>query len=543
MNAPGVGQLPLDREACVRAIEARDPRFDGVFFVGITSTRIYCRPICPARVSRPDNRRFFGSAAAAEQAGFRPCLRCRPELAPGRGVVHAVSRLADAAAQRIAEGALNRGGVPDLARELHVSPRHLRRALVREVGVPPGELAQTHRLLLAKRLLTDTSLPMSRVAEASGFQSLRRFNAAFRERYRMSPSSLRRRGRSGRTSGPWQVASGDPREDQVSDADRRPQEGAAAATVPGGDLIRLSLAYREPMSWTGTLAWLQARAVPGVHRVYRRRFARTVEVDGLAGVVFAQPTGVAAADPPGRPVGGEGTGFQDEACLEVHVSLSLLPVLMPLIARVRRLFDLDAEPAVVDACLAEAGLASQVAKRPGLRLPGAMDGFESACLTLLFGGDRPGPTERERAGRLFRAQGRPLDSGVPGLDRLSPTPAGLAEAGRPGLVKLGIPPERAGPVTTFARLVAEDRLRLHPGMELEALREQLLEIEGVGEPLATLTVLRSLYWPDAFPANDPTLLRARNRTDPRALQAEARGWRPWRSYAAQHLWLDQLDLT
>jgi len=198
----------LDAGVCARALGARDARFDGLFFVGITSTRIYCRPVCPARVSYPDRRRFFESAAAAEGAGFRPCLRCRPELAPGRALVDAVPRLAHVAAHRIAAGALNDGSVTELATDLGVSERQLRRALDREVGVSPLELAQTHRLLLAKRLLVDTTLPVTRIAYASGFQSLRRFNAAFNERYRMSPSALRR-GHAGEVLGPSRLASSD----------------------------------------------------------------------------------------------------------------------------------------------------------------------------------------------------------------------------------------------------------------------------------------------------------------------------------------------
>src|SRR5215208_957899 len=191
----------LTAELCHRAVGARDPRFDGLFYVGITTTRIYCRPVCPARVSHPERRRFFDSAAAAERSGFRPCLRCRPELAPGRAAVDAVARLARAAERRIAAGALNGRSVTELARELGVSERHLRRALERELGVSPIELAQTHRLLLAKRLLADTTLSVTRVAYASGFQSLRRFNVAFREAYRMAPSDVRRRKPARRVAG------------------------------------------------------------------------------------------------------------------------------------------------------------------------------------------------------------------------------------------------------------------------------------------------------------------------------------------------------
>src|SRR5438093_1516673 len=274
---------PVHREAYALAVDARDPRFDGVFFVGITTTRVYCRPVCPSRLAYGHHRRFFDSAAAAERAGFRPCLRCRPELAPGRTVVAALSRLAHAAAQRIAAGALNGRSVADLARGLGVSERHLRRALEREIGVSPLGLAQTHRLLLAKRLLVDTDLSVTRVAFASGFQSLRRFNASFREQYGMPPSAVRRK--------------------------------TIAASRPAAAL-HLTLAYRPPLAWDALLDSLRPVAAPGVEVFAGRRYGRTVRIAGHSGVVFAE-------DAPGNHVA-------------VEVTPSLLPVLMPLIAGLRR---------------------------------------------------------------------------------------------------------------------------------------------------------------------------------------------------------------
>ncbi len=303
------------------AVNARDARFDGVFFVGITTTRIYCRPVCPSRAAQDHHRRFFDTAAAAESAGFRPCLRCRPELAPGRAVCDAVSRLAHAAVHRISGGALNGRSVEDLARELDVSERHLRRALERELGVSPLELAQTHRLLLAKRLLADTDLSVTDIAYASGFQSLRRFNTVFRERYGMSPSALRR--------GPKRS--------------------------PRADFVRLTLAYRPPLDWDGLIAYFAANALPGVERVDGRRYERTVHLERRTGVVYAE-------DADGQ--------------IQVDVSMSLLPVLMPLLARLRHLFDLDAEPLTIDTCLAQNGLEEHVRARPGLRIPGAFDSDE-----------------------------------------------------------------------------------------------------------------------------------------------------------------------
>ncbi len=312
------------RDAYQLAVDARDPRFDGVFFVGITTTRVYCRPCCPSRLAYDRHRRFFNSAAAAERAGFRPCLRCRPELAPGRAgtQLDAVSRLAQLAAQRIAAGALNGRSVANLAAELDVSERHLRRALEREVSVSPLELAQTHRLLLAKRLIVDTDLPMTRVAYASGFQSLRRFNVVFRAQYRMPPSSLRR--------------------------------GRPARGTQGGSL-RLTLSYRPPFAWESVVSTLPREA--------------TVSIDGHRGSVSVENS---AAD----------------AHVVVELSEALLPALMPLIAGLRRVFDLDAEPAVIDAHLAAGGLGSLVARWPGVRVPGSFDALEAALPDAFPANDR-----------------------------------------------------------------------------------------------------------------------------------------------------------
>jgi AraC family transcriptional regulator of adaptative response / DNA-3-methyladenine glycosylase II len=329
---------PLDRDSCTRALEARDARFDGVFFVGITSTGIYCRPICPARATLRKNRRFFSTAAAAERSGFRPCLRCRPELAPGLARVDAVPRLAETAASRIAAGALNGRGVADLADELGVSDRQLRRAMQQEVGVTPIELAQTHRLLLAKRLLTDTRLSISRVAYASGFQSLRRFNALFSDRYRMRPDSLRRQ-RSRQQIAP-------------------PNEG-----------VTLTLSYRPPIDWDALLGFLAARSTPGVELVEDGAYVRTARVGDRVGVIRV------------RLARGKTAG--DARAAQLEVSAPLVSSLMPICAAVRELFDLDADPEKIESHLASAGLAPRRKLRRGLRVPGAFDGFELAVRAIL----------------------------------------------------------------------------------------------------------------------------------------------------------------
>ncbi len=438
----------LNADICHRALDARDARFDGLFLVGITTTHVYCRPVCPTRLARHDHRRFFESAAAAELAGFRPCLRCRPELAPGRALIDAVPRLAQVAAHKISAGALNGRGVAALAGELGVSERHLRRALEREIGASPLALAQTHRLLLAKRLLADTPLPVTRVAFASGFQSLRRFNALFRARYRLSPSDLR----------------------------RAPAPPTRAATSPAPDLVQLTLAYRAPLAWDVLVTVLGRDAWPGVEAVQGARYGRTVRLEGYSGIVLA-------------------TDAAEHGHLTVGMSPALLPVLMPLLARLRHVFDLDAEPTVVDAHLAQGGLDALVRRRPGVRLPGALDGFEGALRVLL---------PRRRAGLLVAALGEAVDSGIPELTRLMPSATRVAEAGVARLVRLGVSRRPAEVIVAVARALAAGIIRLEPNSDVAATHRALARIAGMGDRLATAIVMRALCWPD------PTKTRSRD---------------------------------
>ena len=468
----------LAAEVCQRAMRARDARFDGIFFVGVTTTRVYCRPVCPSRRATPKHRRFFDSAAAAEHAGFRPCLRCRPELAPGRALVDAVPRLASVAASRIAAGALNGRGVAQLARDLGVSERHLRRALQHEIGVSPLELAQTHRLLLAKRLLADTDLSITRVAFASGFQSLRRFNAVFRSHYRLRPSAL------------------------------RPRSPRPRTPHPDDDALPMILAYRPPFAWHTLTAMLGRDAWPGIDLVLGGGYARTVRIAGASGVIVVDDV----ADP--------------REHLRVSVSPSLLSVLMPLAARLRRVLDLDAEPGVIDAHLAEAGLGRWVERRPGLRVPGTWDGFEATLRVLL-------PGKRLRY-RVVQAYGEPIATALPGLTCLAPTAARVAAGGAPALQELGVPRQRATVIVAVARALEDGELVLDPGVDVETARGGLQAL-GVSEPHATRIIARALYWPDAFAEADRSLRRALGVTSLADLRARAERWRPWRAYAALHL--------
>ena len=487
----------LDAEICTRALGARDARFDGLFFVGITSTGVYCRPVCPARVSYPDRRRFFESPAAAESAGFRPCLRCRPELAPGRALVDAVPRLAHVAAHRIAAGALNEQSIRQFAQDLGVSERHLRRALEREVGVSPLELAQTHRLLLAKRLLVDTPLSITRVAYASGFQSLRRFNSVFRERYRMSPTALRR-GHSGRAASASRSVHEEP-------------------TSP----LELTLAYREPFAWRALLGVLRRNVLPGVEVVDARTYGRSVRLGDRTGMVVVRDDAprVRRQAPPS---------------LTAEISPSLVPAIMPLLARLRHLFDLDAEPTVIDAHLAQSGLGPLVASLPGLRIPGAFDGFEVALALLVRSALEPEPALNVLR-RLVTTFGEPLETGDAALTHIAPTPESMVDAGVSELSALGVPLTIAGAIVRIAHMTARGDLRLEPGSDVDAAQRALLSIDGVSGSVATAIVGRALQWPDAFPTSDRTLRRLVGVSSMRDLAARAEGWRPWRAYAAMHL--------
>jgi len=495
----------LNQDACERALDARDPRFDGLFFVGITTTRIYCRPVCPARVSHTDRRRFFDTAGAAERAGFRPCLRCRPELAPGRAPVDAVSRLVRAATSRIEAGALNGHSVDELATELGVSGRHLRRVLEREFGVSPGELAQTHRLLLAKRLLADTCLPVTRIAFASGFQSLRRFNAAFREQYRMSPTTLRR-----------------------SRVGTSPVRGGAAGPDGRRDTLRLTLAYRAPFDWRGLLVSLARDAIPGVECTDGHRYCRTVALDGRVGVVQVEDAGI--------PEGAARRPRQSSSHthLDVELSSSLVPVIMTLISRLRRLFDLDAEPLLIDAHLSATGMADLVRRRRGIRIPGSLDPFDAIVGQLVRSGARSVAEGDETVRRVVAALGEPVDTGHIALTHVTPTAARIAEAGATGLLALGMQRRAADTMAAVAAAVADGSLRLANGHDVNATYDALVDL-GVDSSRATMIVQRALYWPDAFPVSDPSLLRSARAGGARMLARRAERWRPWRAYAATHL--------
>lgn len=477
---------PLPHADCYRALVARDARFDGVFFTAVSSTGIYCRPVCPARTPRASSCTFFASAAAAERAGFRPCLRCRPELAP-----YALQpNLAYAVWQRIAAGALNHrdegSGIEQLAATVGLSSRQLRRVLLQQFGVTPVELAQTQRLLFAKKLLQETTLPMTTLAHAAGFGSVRRFNALFAARYNIAPGSIRR---------------------------------STASAHRDGDALVLRLAYRPPLAWDALLRYLADRAMPGLESVDAGAYLRSVQLDGADGWLRV-------------------THLPHKHQLQLEVAPSLAGALMPLLARVRSQFDLDANPTVIDRHLAQDPLlATQIGRLPGLRVPGSFDVFELAVRAVL-GQQVSVAGATTVSGRLVARFGAVAATPFAQVSRHFPQAGLLASTPVDAIAQLGMPRSRAETICAVAQFADQGGLALPPAHTLAQAVSALRAVRGIGEWTAQYIALRALRFPDAFPAGDLGLQKAAapQRLTETQLLARAADWAPWRGYAALRLW-------
>ncbi len=479
--------MDLDHDACYRALSQRDSRFDGRFFTAVKTTGIYCRPVCAARTPQAKNVVFYATAAAAQEAGFRPCLRCRPETAPDMGAWRGTSNTVSRALSLIELGALDHGDVEALGDRLGVGERQLRRLFRQHLGASPVAVAQTRRVLLAKQLIHETHLPMAEIAFASGFGSVRRFNEAFTALFKRSPGELRRL-------------------------------GGEDVAVGGNGEFSLSLRYQPPYDWAAMLAFLRARAIAGLEVVSDDCYSRTIAIDGAQGSVSVRRGGANA--------------------FRAGIRVSKLAIVPNVIARLRRVLDLAADPLAISRHLSkDAVLAPLVAKRPGLRVPGAWDGFELAIRAVL--GQQISVAVAVRlAARLVARYGEPMAAPAVGLSRLFPRPEALASA---DLSALGMPKSRAGTLSAVAAAVVADPdlFSVHRGLEAAVTR--LRAIRGVGEWTAQYIALRQLREPDAFPASDLGLMRALvdergNRPGIQEVLARAELWRPWRAYAAQHLW-------
>ncbi len=508
--------MHLDAKLCYRVLQSRDPRFDGRFFVGVRTTGVYCRPVCPARTPKRENVRFYACAAAAEAAGFRPCLRCRPESSPGTPAWLGTSATVSRALRLIAAGALDGGSSEALAARLGVGERQLRRLFQRHLGASPGSVARTRRLHFAKKILDESSLPIAEVALASGFSSVRRFNAAMRNSFHKTPSALRAaaRGSSSKASAT-----------QASCSPTPAAQGSSArisSTPEEGGALTFKLAFRPPYDWEALTAFLAARAIPGVESVSAESYRRSVRVNGNAGVVEVSPC---------------------KASNHLLARIDLLEArhLAEVVDRLRRLFDLSADPQAVAAQLGtDAGLRPLLRRRPGLRVPGAWDGFELAVRAIL-GQQISVAGATVLAGRLVERFGEPLGARLDcGIEALFPRPEVLVEA---DVATIGLPGARARAIRELARAVCEERVGLDFASGLDAAVASLAAVPGIGPWTAGYIAMRALGEPDALPSGDLGLLRAlsngAHKARPAELEARAEGWRPWRAYAAMHLWMNE----
>jgi AraC family transcriptional regulator, regulatory protein of adaptative response / DNA-3-methyladenine glycosylase II len=482
--------MTLEPDAAYRVLQSHDARFDGRLFVGVTSTGVYCRPVCRVRLPQRKNCRFYANAASAERDGFRPCLRCRPEQAPGLSLTDSSTVLAHHAARLLNQSAHDGDEValPEVAARLGVTDRHLRRIFLAAHGVTPIDYLTTQRLLLAKQLLTDTALSVTQVAMAAGFGSQRRFNAAFADRYRLSPTGLRRAQRSSNAMAP--------RDALVGPA--------------------LRLAYRPPYDITGVIGFFAARAVAGVEAVdsasrsLRRTLAFTHQGRACAGWLALR--------------------FVPERHeIEAVVSPSLAPALGAVVQRLRQGLDLDADPLPIDAALAA------LPGVPGIRVANGMDGFEIAVRVIL-GQQVTVAAARTLTRRLVDALGEPIVTPFADLTRLFPSAERIAQATPDAIGCLGIVRQRVGALQALAREVCAGRIVLNRGAPLAATLDALRALPGIGEWTVQLIAMRALAWPDAFPASDIGVMNALGTRDSKDVAEQSQAWRPWRSYAVMRLW-------
>ncbi|EDY16135.1 transcriptional regulator, AraC family [Chthoniobacter flavus Ellin428] len=478
--------MHLDPSVCYRAVKARDVRYDGRFFTCVKTTGIYCRPICPARPPKLENCTFVPTAAAAQEAGFRPCLRCRPESSPDLDAWRGTSATVSRALKMIEGGALDEEDVASLAERLAIGERQLRRLFQRHIGAAPVTVAQTRRVLLAKQLLHQTDLSMIEVALASGFGSVRRFNETFQMLYQRPPSELRRR---------------------------------ATAASPAPE-ISLLLPYRPPNDWESMRRFLEARAITGLEVVTSKSYSRVIELRGLTGSITVEHA-------------------PKDSALRVAVRFPHLAALSVIIARIRRMFDLSADPTAISAALsADPVLAPLVAARPGLRVPGAWNGFEVAVRAVL-GQQVTLQAGVRLASKVVAEFGAPVTQTmtIPGLTHSLPKPERF-ETDK--IARLGMPRARAAALAGIAAAFAKDPHLFDPQRDLTEAVSRLCELPGIGEWTAQYIAMRALGETDAFLAGDVALQRIiaaeGKRPNAAELLAHAERWRPWRAYAVLHLW-------
>jgi len=470
--------MHTDHERCYRAVQSRDARFDGVFYTGVRTTGIYCRPSCPAVTPKPQNVTFYASAAAAQDAGFRACRRCRPDTTPGSPEWNVRADAVGRAMQLIGDGVVEREGVEGLASRLGYSQRHVTRMITQELGAGPLALARSNRSQAARVLIETTDMPMSDIAFAAGFASIRQFNDSVRHAYALSPTEMR---------------------------------GRRRATPTGRIAVRL--AVRQPFHADALIAFLAAHVLPGVETVRDRTYARVLRLPHGLGVMAL-------------------TLYDDR--VDCELELADLRDTAAAIGRARRMLDLDADPIAIDSVLgADPALRGLIVAAPGLRVPSHVDGFEVAVRTIV-GQQVSVAGANTVLGRHVPTKGTPVDFALAatyGLTHAFPEAEAFAEADPE---TMGMPRSRARTIIDLSQAVADGKLELHPGVDRDAVRERLLEMRGIGPWTADYVVMRALAHPDVLLTTDLVLKRELERRGITADDTER--WRPWRSYAGMHLW-------
>ena len=479
--------MRFDRRTCSRARLTRDARFDGRFFIGVRSTHIYCRSICPVRAAKEENITYFPSAAAAAEAGYRPCLRCRPESSPGTPAWSGTSATVARALRLISAGDVCDEGLEALAARLGIGSRQMRRLFVQHLGATPSAVIKTRRLHFAKKLIDETKLTFGEIALASGFGSVRRFNSAFKKTYKRTPSQLRKLAPT--------------------------LSSAQIESLRSTGEYEFRLSFRPPFNWPALVGFLAKRAIPGVEAVESTSYLRTIALNGCAGKLCVTPD-------------------ESGTALRLQISFPEARWLFQIIERVRRMFDLTADPREIAANLSRDVLLSErVRIAPGLRVPGCWDGFELA-LRAILGQQISVAGATTLAGRLVQAFGERIN-GASGLTHLFPQPERLAQA---DVARIGLPSARAETIRTLARHVTERRITFDALQDSHDFRSRLLEIPGIGDWTVQYIAMRALGDPDAFPASDLGLMRATSLKSAREITRRAEMWRPWRAYAAMYLW-------
>lgn len=480
-----------DRDACYEIFRSKDARYDGRFFIGITTTGIYCRPVCTARLPKPENCRYFRTAAEAEKAGFRPCLLCRPELAPGASRVDASSELAARALYYLRDSCGEGRSLAELSGALGCSERHLRRVFKEEYHVTPVEYLQTCRLLLAKQLLAETSLTVLDVAMTAGFGSVRRMNELFMSRYRMTPLSVRR---------------------MTGKTDR-------------ADTVTVSLGFRTPYAWEELLAYLKPRAIPHIERVDGLFYERVLRITARNGTVCCGTVRV--------------TADEKSRSMKAMMSDSLVPVMPQVLSKVRQMFDLDCDPVVIEEKLQSMEELLPRGRVPGIRVPGCFDAFETACRAII-GQQITVRAASTICGRIAEVYGSPAETSTAGLDRTFPderTVAGMGDDITEKLGKLGVTAVRSRAIRSLAEaLQGDDGIRLDRAADPETEIARLREIRGIGSWTANYIAMRTMGWTDAFLEDDAEIRRALPDRNDRERRQLSEAWKPWRSYAMMNLW-------